>query len=267
MLTVATVNAWEGGKKGELFTQYLQNISQKQKPDFIFLQEAPIQNNESIKALKDYEVASFHDKHNSTQLHYEIMMTLRRKDSPWTLKNSHPILTSKCGTGRVATINTVEHQDSKKKITIANAHLCGGRFDEMMHCKASNIDELIRAKNDMLVDIVKQKVDVVLGDFNSDYLSYLNPDDVSKLQFLMSKQNNCSKQQAQKWHSAPFELLKTNNYTHVDIGDVQTSTYGPQTDNLWYKGNKLKQESFEILDALKSNASDHQGISVKFQIK
>ena len=274
-LTVATVNAFEGGRQNENFSAYLQKISQEQKPDFIFLQEAPVKNHSSIVNLKNYHIVNFNDKlivpisNEKITFKFEKMMTLRRLNSKWDWESSEPVYTNRvtgCRTYRVSTIDTIVHTVFKKKITIANIHLCGGTFNEIHHCKTTTqLDNLIQIKNDMLEYIIDSNTNIILGDFNSDYLAFIHPEDQTKLEYLINTAK-CTKEMAQSWNSVPFKLLQDKKYTHVNIGDIKTSQYGPQTDNVWYNKNIVQYNGHNILEALKTNASDHQGISVNFHV-
>lgn len=256
-LAVATVNAWDGGSKRAQFTEYLSNIASK-KPDFIFLQEAPTNAHGAVRAIADqYEISSLN--HPTWDTGYERMMTLRRIDSAWRIRASKVIVSEFCDTPRVATLQTFQSTSGQNKtISIANVHLCGGRFDERTHCL--NETTLKDAKLDLLSKIVGS-ADIVLGDFNSDFLAFTQ-NSTSKLQFL--KGLGCSEKNAQAWHDAPYKLMQREGYRPVPM-DGPTSMYKTLPDGIWFSDD-VHLKGKVVLDALTKKASDHNGIMASFGV-
>ena len=118
-----------------------------------------------------------------------------------------------------------------------------------------------KSKLDMLSNIIQSSADIVLGDFNSDFLAFQNPSP-KKLEFI--KGLGCSDEDAKQWHSAPYELLSSKGYDNVKF-DNPTSKFGTQPDGIWFS-KQLQYKSKEVLDALTSEASDHNGLMATFKI-
>ena len=261
VILVATVNAWDGGKKQGLFTSYLRMIIE-QKPDFIFLQEAPEISHQSIKAASDkYEVISVNQPKEKTI--YERMMTLRRRSSAWTqIGKTDTYRSSNCDTDRIITLENFMHV-SGVNIKIANVHLCGGRFDEEYHCNQS-IQSIQDAKLDMLKDVIGV-ADIILGDFNSDFLVEGGtnlPNGNGRLDFL--KNLGCDENKARMWHNLPYQKLQSSGYRRVEFGE-HTSAFGTMPDGIWFS-NRFSVRRNQVFDALTQNASDHNGLAAEFVV-
>ena len=133
-----------------------------------------------------------------TDSDYENLMTLRYKPSDWNIAQPHVIQSKKCNTTRVSTIQIATHI-SGVQVQIANVHLCGGRFDEEVHCKTIN-------------EPTAKSASIVLGDFDSDIIAYQDTNNDQKLKFLTS--NSCSKEGAQMWHDAPRQTHVVQDFIH-----------------------------------------------------
>ena len=259
-LTVATVNAWDGGSKASAFARYLATIA-SQSPDFIFVQEAPTMSHPAIVGVEDrYEVVSLKTPDYDTG--YERMMTLRRRDSPWRPKKglkAIPFFSSECNTERVSTLTPVAHP-SGATARIANVHLCGGRFDEEFHCGQE--ESMNDAKMSMLKQLLGEAT-IILGDFNSDFLAHQTPNDEKRLSFLQGL--GCSSETAQLWHSLPYQALVGRGFRRVPFTQP-TSAFGTQPDGIWYSSSVELREQ-RVLDALSSGASDHNGLMARFDVR
>lgn len=258
-LTVATVNAWDGGSTGERFAAYMKDVA-KRRPDLIFLQEAPLRTHKAITGLEEYRVVSLVTPAKDTG--YERMMTLLNTKSSWKVTNETTISSSHCNTPRVSTVHDFKHPTGAR-ISIANVHLCGGRFDEAAHCTRKDSQ---KAKLSMLTEVItKHNASIVLGDFNSDFLAMDSPN-ADRLRFLESL--GCTSKDAQSWHDAPYKLLASSKYSRVPFTDA-TSQFGTLPDGIFYAQNVgigLKERA--VLEALKmSKASDHNGLLATFTVR
>ena len=257
-ISVATVNAWDGASKQGLFRSYMDSVGSNQRPDLIFLQEAPTTIEHVFGNADGYEEVSL--RHPVVDTGYERMMTLRRRDSGWNHQSTYVVRTNSCDTQRVATVQVFKHT-SGKTVTIANVHLCGGRFDEGFHC-LSTMDQMKDAKVEVMSDILSRSPDIVLGDFNSDYLAYQtkSPDRLAFLQGV-----GCSAEKAQQWHDAPYELLVSKGFSRVPLNDP-TSRFGTLPDGIWFSNGRVQMEASSVLDALSTGASDHNGLMSTLRI-
>ena len=267
VLKVITLNTWDGFAyiSTEFMADYLKSIY-SERPDFIFLQEAP-KHRQHLLMADGYEILSFN---MGAKGKYENLMTLRNTASAWTISAPEIITSQKCyGAGkRISTIQMATHV-SGAEVQISNVHLCGGRFDEEKMCGrlTPGFPEYSPAerKLDMLTEIIPKiagRPSIILGDFNRDFLVFENPDDMEKLAYLTEL--GCTVEKARLWHTAPYELLADNGYTRVEIGVDPTSKYGTQSDGIWYTG--LTMQEGKILHTRNPGFiySDHHGVMASF---
>lgn len=241
-IKVLSLNACDGGSKMSFFSD-LEKVAQTDRPDIIFLQEAPEE-----AEIPGYAVVSVANE----DADYERMICLRRVDSQWTLAKTDVIESEYCDTPRVCTLHTFSA--GKTMLRVASVHLCGGRYDEEVHAWES-FEKMKLAKLDMLSSIIKLGPDIVLGDFNSDYFRLPNT-----IKFL--KKSGFSKERAQSWTTLPFTALKKNGYIRVPF-ETATSVYGGQPDQIFHVP-ELRLESSTTVDFLSSDSSDHNGLLAQF---
>ena len=241
-IKVLSLNACDGGSKISFFSD-LKKVAQTDRPDIIFLQEAPKE-----VAIPGYTVVSVANEN----AFYERMLCLRRVDSQWTLAKTDVIKSKYCHTPRVCTLHTF--LAGKTMLRVASVHLCGGRYDEEVHARKS-FEKMKLAKLDMLSSIIKLRPDIVLGDFNSDYFCL-----PSTIKFL--EECGFSNERAQSWSTLPFTALKDNGYIRVPF-ETATSVFGGQPDQIFHVPELLLKSS-TTKDFLSNNSSDHNGLLAQF---
>jgi hypothetical protein len=255
-LRIVTVNLFNGRSSNPW--HFFHSKIEGELPDFIFIQEAPpeltrFNNNDSID--DNYEL------YRKIGSGTEILMTLRNKNSLWRF-SYNKIFSSgnECHTNRKSCINTFYHTSSLKFITISNVHLCGGRIDERMVEKET--DKLISAKSSMISPIIDRGPDIILGDFNSDMKVFLGKES-SNLKFL--KELGFSDEDSVLWNTYPYILLDSNGYRYVLV-EEPTTNFGGNPDAIWYKDTSSTFVSYQLLNLIKEEAPDHNGILVDFNI-
>ena len=247
----------------------------RRKPDVIVMQEAPSdQQLHELLEIDDYKISRF--TMGANQL-YENLMTLQNKLSAWKITSTTIIKSGdKCygQDKRVSTVQAATHLTTGSQVQIANIHLCGGRFDEKKLCKPNPkfpSFTVRERKVNMLDKIILQETNpnipsIILGDFNSDYLSYKYKHDANKINHLTNL--GCSPTDARMWHNAPFELLDTHGY-HIgkERKAKPTSSYGALSDTIWHRGNLTINQN-KILDGKNKNFqySDHHGVLASFTV-
>jgi endonuclease/exonuclease/phosphatase family metal-dependent hydrolase len=194
-----------------------------------------------------------------------------------TITKTETIETNKCYTSRLDCIIELLFYNTRY-IKIGILHLCGGRFDEPQLQKI-NEDGVKEIKTEQIKKIISEKVDIILGDFNSDVYYYLT-DDINKKQEEFLLKNKLNRNIIDIWNKSPFELLEQTDYKLAcgEKNDVDacvefykknyTSFYETSPDAIFYKNNKdINVSKFEIIDLLGPKLSDHNGLIANFDIK
>lgn len=82
-----------------------------------------------------------------------------------------------CLTARTALVVSLTNEITSETIKVANLHLCGGRYDEKeISTPAVTMQDVDIAgvKNGLLAQVLEHDPDVVVGDFNSDVVCYVD---------------------------------------------------------------------------------------------
>ena len=154
-----------------------------------------------------------------------------------------------CKTPRCVSYVTV------KGVKIANTHLCGGRFDD------EHFKQLKNTKVNEMSEIVRQKPDIVVGDFNGepgDVVESLNGYN------LFSSLTPNEKKVFMVYFNSVHAVLQKSGYTPAysveEIGP--TSTYGGTPDWI-YHNTSVDVKYAEQVTAL-NDLSDHNDVFVQF---
>nr|QDY52363.1 hypothetical protein 7_10 [Mimiviridae sp. ChoanoV1] len=150
-----------------------------------------------------------------------------------------------------------------KNYKIANLHLEGGRFVSN-NLNDSNIDNYLKYKIKLLNEVLKEKPDIILGDFNSVY-----SENITLLETFMKGQIEHHKHididKIKKWNSEAFEILKKENYNYLipnNESNLTTNSRGSSIiDTIWVN-NKINGFNTNIINlGLKNDEKCFGGIS------
>jgi hypothetical protein len=149
-------------------------------------------------------------------------------------------------------------------IKFANIHLEGGRFcDEKL---LGNFDLIMNHKINLLLKVLKEQPDVIMGDFNSvysndiqKYSEYIHEQYYDFESRKGTKLTNEEKRQIHMFNYGPYAILKKAGYTYVEPSNwkdcVTTVRGGTIVDTIWTK-TTLVNESFIV----NINTGDHMPI-------
>ena len=155
---------------------------------------------------------------------------MEKKGLPFHVKSTESIQSASCTTNRSAFITKLENG-----LTIANVHLCGGRYDDLN----SDWD----GRKELFDRVVDKKPDIICGDFNVDIVSYMN--------------NEISpgvKAYYEKISKPPDGILtlfdkatKEHGYRFVPNKEI-TSYYMNTPDGILYNPEKVQLIQYGIID-------------------
>jgi hypothetical protein len=253
-LKVLTFNIF--GKDCKQFEQF--NIPPTHIPDIIFTQESvPHRLKGKIHGLPS-KVASGYGKE---------IVGLYSTNKPKIIKKL---------TTHGSKLNVVDRHGlivDMNGIKIANLHLEGGRYSDQLIFK--NFNGILKYKLSLLHDIINEKPDVILGDFNSVYSSNIKQhkrflkgqfDYFSKF-VKKDKLTSVEKEKIYKLNNAPYELLVKNGYVYAKPDNESTTITNGRgnsiIDTIWYKPEKVDVKGTHIINIMspKDKFSEYKCIS------
>lgn len=172
-------------------------------------------------------------------------------------------------------------------VKIANLHLEGGRYSDQG--LFNNFNKLLNYKLDLLKQVIAEKPDIILGDFNSVYSSnkdilqsYLEGQYNYFKKAVLRQQNDLTQDQkniVNKWNSEPYELLKTAGYAYaVPDNEKEAVTNGRGNsiiDTIWYNPVFVTLIKSHIQNTILSTSdnynasnciSDHNPVYAEFRL-
>jgi len=262
---VATINIFNPvGEENEARKKEIEEKLSTIGADIICLQE-------SVRGL---EIPYFTEVYTDGPGPYELVSLFIRENSIWNAEEKSIRIdtdTTNCPTKRTNFITTLFLKANPEiKVKIGNVHLCGGSIDEEEDTYENYIKYKVDViKREILTQMVKNKSDIILGDFNSDEKG-------TNIPFLTSQQS-WEEHDAINWNSSPINYLLEEKYTRVNDNPFYTSCYGGTPDMIWYNANKVSygDGTMKMIDmGAKYNAeegcvtdlSDHNGIYAEFTI-
>jgi hypothetical protein len=195
----------------------------------------------------------------------ELIEIYKIEDIRVIVNNIKLLNTEKCNTLRTDIIIDLNYNDKDLKIGVV--HTCGGGIDDTI-INGITRDELSEIKKENIQKMIDDSVDIILGDFNSDYglmlcidnpnlTNYFNGMGIKPLQMII-------------WNISIYELLESkgyksfcNSYCKKLYTNKKTSKYGSSPDVIYYKENNIKCNAYEIIELINDNGetySDHNGI-------
>lgn len=241
-------------------------------PDVIFIQEsAP----ERLHLGPSYQLLDYSNlEHTTSNLDLiEPMDIYVNLDSSWKVVQLFQIDSLPQKSPRQSKIVVLQHQHTHLKITLANVHLVGGRYDEndqlggFLNTDMTTIQDL---KTELLERLLHDyQVDLIAGDFNSDLNCYLHQGqlDPHQLSYFQRVSPGKSLQTYQYWNVAPYDYLYSQGYRHAHSPAKYTSIFKTHPDALWYSPLTVINPVCQIIDLLTPNLSDHHGLQIKLTLK
>ena len=236
--------------------------------DLLCFQEYP-KYKMQINGYKLYYNFLSHGKKENIAIHIN-------KKSKWKII-SHQIIHDESDlTKRLNLIIQCKHILSYKIINIGIVHLCGGCIDDAFAMEINDLEKLKHYKINVLKKMIG--VDIILGDFNSDELSWKsNDDEMTKTKKYLLQHNGATKEKVNLWTNAPFYYLKgleslpkhklfksfirrNNFYKSIFFHDkFTTSVYDNRPDGIWIL-EKHKYSVRQLVDLISDEISDHNGL-------
>ena len=263
-IKVATINIFNpvGEENKDRREKIKKKLSTINEADVICLQES----------VRELEITGFTEVYTDGPGPYELVSLFIRNNSIWNAKESIRINTTKCPTNRTNFITTLCLKANPEiKVKIGNVHLCGGSIDEQEDTYENYIKDRVDIdviKREILIQMIKNKSDIILGDFNSD-------EQGTNIPFLISTQS-WEEDDAEEWNASPSTFLRETGYTRVNDNPFYTSCYGGTPDMIWYNANKVSygDGTMKMIDMGAKNdeegcvtdLSDHNGIYAEFTI-
>lgn len=163
-------------------------------------------------------------------------------------------ITCSCPTPRCATVIKIGH------ISIANIHLCGGRFDDKDYTKLTII------KADEVHQLIKKiKPDVIVGDFNAEATMEDSVTQLKNYPLYQQLSTTEKKEFIRYYTSHQIELSTYNYHPAYNRGQIgATSIYGGTPDWMYYNPIKLNPDASQLIDML--DYSDHNAVFVQFSL-
>jgi len=258
-------NSHLGSQRGQLLTQ--------SHPDVILIQESTP---EKLDLGPSYQLLDYSpiDLTTSKMDLIERMDIYVHLDSSWKVVQQFQIDSLPQKSPRQSKIVVLQNHLTQKKITIANVHLVGGRYDENDQLGGflnSDLKTIRQLKIEFLEGLVNQyQVDIIAGDFNSDLNCYLNQGKIcpSQLSYFQKASPGKSLQVYQEWNLAPYNYLHSQGYQLAQTlpQAKYTSIYQTHPDAIWFRPSSGRQVDYDLIDLLTPNLSDHNGLRISLQI-
>ena len=157
-----------------------------------------------------------------------------------------------CPTRRCAVVARFSHP-FQATIKIAAVHLCGGRFDDAALFGTPRRQEAkVTDRTFFLHKIIKERPDVIMGDFNSD------PND-DRYRTATQRYSPARSRAFRKWQTDIYVLLKRYNYIAPALSGP-TSVFGTQVDSIYIR-KPLQFKTAEIVPLDGGfRLTDHHGV-------
>jgi hypothetical protein len=144
------------------------------------------------------------------------------------------------------------------------------KINEEFNNKLIKIKKL---KCENIKNIIENDVDIILGDFNSDFEDFLGVKNDKQYKFLIDNASLNDKY-INIWNTYIYHLLNKKSYKNICDNDCKkfyekqhTSIYETSPDVIYYKNNKLEVKEYKIINLIRGKYSDHNAIYAKFLIK
>ena len=141
-------------------------------------------------------------------------------------------------------------------ISIANVHLTGGRFEDVL------FRELTETKTKQIKKLIdKHNPDIILGDFNGPNKDFSSLDKHPKYKDLDDSDKELYREYLSNVHKYLDKTKYVPIYTEKSLGKV-TSKYGGVVDWFYIKSSLMKKYNInaEVIEAL--HLTDHNGVLV-----
>ena len=142
-----------------------------------------------------------------------------------------------------------------KGYTIANIHLEGGRYSDEILSSNLKFKSILKYKMKLLEEVVEENPDIIVGDFNSIYVSKkYNMESVLQGQYkYFADKHFYDKVKIREWNESPYLFLQDKGYFYnvPENEDIMFTNIRGKTiiDTIWCKKN-VKKGKTEILDLI-----------------
>ena len=165
-------------------------------------------------------------------------------------------------TRRTALLVSVRSRtDPNISFKVANLHLPGGRYD-IQDIHSYSISRLKSVKSGLVRKVLKDKPDIVVGDFNADVITYLRQKpNTSQLRYWVDNGFPESKKTIKKimtWNSAPYAFMESKGFVFScnakclrTFAKHGTSIYGTTPDAFLHNQKKVETKSFRRICFIK----------------
>ncbi len=240
----------------------------KNKPNFVCIQES---NTDFIDLMKKFNYSLIATNSN---LGYELIHIYKNNNCNLKFISYEKLNTNYCNTPRTDIIITIEYKNKQLKIGVV--HLCGGTFDELVinNPNKSNINTFKKIKIEIIEQMINKNVDIILGDFNSDFEYFLGTHNQRQINYLKSNAK-FDDEQIKLWNAYIYEVLNKHKYKPICHNKCKklyekhhTSIYEISPDVIYYKNTNLTiKDEYEIINLIHDNYSDHNAIYANFKLK
>jgi len=176
-------------------------------------------------------------------------------------------ITDKCEVPRCATFITIGNDTSdtnSKPITIANTHICGGRFDD------KKFKDIFDVKSNEITDVIAHNPTIIVGDFNGGYNHEIAKHVLSGYDVyrdLSSEDKELFIRYYTSTHTTLIDSGYEPAYNEYQIG--KTSVYGGIPDWIYYLPDVLvptQAHTVNFTDINGKRLTDHNAVYVSFSI-
>jgi hypothetical protein len=150
-----------------------------------------------------------------------------------------------------------------------NIHIANNK--KFTQNKLNELIKLRKIKSEQIKIMIDNNVDIIVGDFNSDFEYFLGYKNEEQIKFL--KSNGFDDDKINEWNTFIYKLLIKNGYNIIctdkckEFYETQhTSIYGISPDVIFYNEHKLSVNQYEIINIIRGKYSDHNGIYADFKI-
>jgi len=144
-----------------------------------------------------------------------------------------------------------------------------------LQSEITELTKIKKMKSEQIKKMIDNNVDIILGDFNSDFELFLGINSEELINYFRNEAKLDDKQ-IKIWNTYIYNLLKKKQYYNIcekksnciDFYKKRhTSIYNSSPDVIYYKKQHLEVINYEIINIIRGNYSDHNGIYASFSIK
>ena len=138
--------------------------------------------------------------------------------------------------------------------------------------KIKKLIQIRKKKCEQIKIMIDNNVDIILGDFNSDFEYFLGNKNKKQIEFLREK--GFDTDAIDTWNKYIYKLLQNKGYEIICndncdklYSEHHTSIFQISPDVIYYKPGKLNINQYELINIIRGKYSDHNGIYANFTFK